>query len=72
VASALSTPLASEPGTHRPPRCHAARPERAQPLYEAFCGALEDYGLELARGRFGAYMQVELANDGPVTIVLDG
>jgi D-aminoacyl-tRNA deacylase len=57
---------------NRPSFSHAARPERAQPLYEAFCGALEDHGLEVARGLFGARMSVELANDGPVTIVLEG
>jgi D-aminoacyl-tRNA deacylase len=56
---------------NRPSFSHAARPQHAQPLYEAFCEALEDHGLEVARGRFGAYMQVELANDGPVTIVLE-
>jgi D-aminoacyl-tRNA deacylase len=55
----------------RPSFTHAARPEQAEPLYEAFCGALDDHGVDVARGRFGAYMQVELVNDGPVTIILD-
>jgi D-tyrosyl-tRNA(Tyr) deacylase len=55
----------------RPSFTHAARPEQAEPLYEAFCGALEDHGLDVARGIFGAYMQLELVNDGPVTIILD-
>jgi D-aminoacyl-tRNA deacylase len=55
----------------RPSFTHAARPEQAEPLYEAFCGALEDHGLDVARGVFGAYMQVELVNDGPVTIILE-
>jgi len=55
----------------RPSFTHAARPEQAEPLYEAFCGALEDHGLDVARGIFGAYMQVELVNDGPVTIILE-
>jgi D-aminoacyl-tRNA deacylase len=58
-------------GGTRPSFTHAARPEQAEPLYEAFCGALEDHGVDVARGRFGAYMQVELVNDGPVTIILD-
>ena len=56
---------------NRPSFSHAARPECAEPLYEAFCGALEDHGLEVARGVFGARMSVELANDGPVTIILE-
>ena len=56
---------------NRPSFTHAARPERAEPLYEAFCAALEGEGVEVARGRFGARMLVEIANDGPVTIVLE-
>ena len=42
------------------------RPARAQPLYERFCERLG-----AARGRFGAHMEVELVNDGPVTILLE-
>jgi D-tyrosyl-tRNA(Tyr) deacylase len=56
---------------NRPSFSHAARPETAEPLYEAFCGALEDENVPVARGAFGARMQVEIANDGPVTIVLE-
>jgi D-tyrosyl-tRNA(Tyr) deacylase len=56
---------------NRPSFSHAARPEQAEPLYEAFCRALADQGVEVATGRFGAGMAVELVNDGPVTIVLD-
>jgi D-aminoacyl-tRNA deacylase len=56
---------------NRPSFSHAARPERAEPLYERFCAALEDAGARVARGVFGARMHVELVNDGPVTIVLD-
>jgi D-aminoacyl-tRNA deacylase len=55
---------------NRPSFTHAARPEQAEPLYEAFCGALEDEGIEVARGVFGARMQLGLVNDGPVTIIL--
>jgi D-aminoacyl-tRNA deacylase len=56
---------------NRPSFTHAARPERAEPLYNAFCAALESEGIEVARGSFGARMLVEIANDGPVTIVLE-
>jgi D-aminoacyl-tRNA deacylase len=56
---------------NRPSFSHAARPETAEPLYEAFCGALEDENVPVARGVFGARMQVEIVNDGPVTIVLE-
>ena len=57
---------------NRPSFSHAARPEHAQPLYERFCDALAAMDVEVARGVFGARMTVELANDGPVTIVLEG
>jgi D-tyrosyl-tRNA(Tyr) deacylase len=56
---------------NRPSFSAAARPERAEPLYDAFCAALGREGLEVARGRFGARMAVEIANDGPVTLVLE-
>lgn len=56
---------------NRPSFSGAAPPERAEPLYEAFCAALEAQGMEVARGRFGAAMLVEIANDGPVTLVVD-
>jgi D-aminoacyl-tRNA deacylase len=57
---------------NRPSFSAAAPPARAEPLYEAFCAALRDEGIDVATGRFGARMLVEVANDGPVTIVLDG
>ena len=56
---------------NRPSFTHAAPPERAKPLYNAFCTALEREGIAVARGSFGARMLVEIANDGPVTIVLE-
>jgi D-tyrosyl-tRNA(Tyr) deacylase len=56
---------------NRPSFTRAARPDRAEPLCEAFCKALERDGIDVARGIFGARMQVELVNDGPVTIVLE-
>jgi D-tyrosyl-tRNA(Tyr) deacylase len=55
---------------NRPSFSGAARPEVAEPVYEAFAGALRALGVEVATGVFGARMQVELVNDGPVTIVL--
>ena len=56
---------------NRPSFTHAAEPNHAELLYERFCAALEDAGVPVARGVFGAGMQVSLVNDGPVTIVLD-
>jgi D-aminoacyl-tRNA deacylase len=56
---------------NRPSFTGAAPPEQAKRLYEGFCEALESQGLDVARGVFGARMVVELANDGPVTILLD-
>ena len=55
----------------RPSFIAAARPEQAVPLYEAFVNALKAQGLPTATGRFGAMMQVELVNDGPVTLIVD-
>ena len=57
---------------NRPSFAEAARPESAGPLYETFCGALEAHGVPVAKGVFGARMAVELVNDGPVTILLEG
>ena len=55
----------------RPSFERAAGPEIAEPLVEAFAGALRGAGVSTQTGRFGAKMDVELVNDGPVTIVLD-
>lgn len=55
----------------RPSFDRAAPPEIAEPLYGRFCDALRELGLDVATGRFGAMMDVELLNDGPVTFVLD-
>ena len=57
---------------NRPSYIKAARHEISIPLYEAFCKTLsERLGKETATGEFGAMMDVELLNDGPVTIILD-
>lgn len=56
---------------NRPGFSKAARPEISIPLYEAFNEALKVEGLVVATGKFGADMQVQLVNDGPVTIILD-
>ena len=57
---------------NRPSFTGAALPDDAEPLYERFCAELRDLGVAVAQGVFGARMDVELVNDGPVTIVLDG
>jgi D-tyrosyl-tRNA(Tyr) deacylase len=56
---------------NRPSFSEAAAPELAEPLYETFGAALAGLGVPVETGVFGARMRVELANDGPVTIVLD-
>jgi D-tyrosyl-tRNA(Tyr) deacylase len=55
----------------RPDFSKAARPDVAEPLYETFCQELRNLGVPTETGVFGARMVVEIANDGPVTIVLD-
>jgi len=55
----------------RPSFIDAAPPEQGNALYERFCAAVEERGVEVARGIFGAEMQVALVNDGPMTIWLD-
>jgi D-aminoacyl-tRNA deacylase len=57
---------------NRPSFSDAAPPGEAEVLYEVFCAVLRELGVEVATGVFGARMEVELANAGPVTIVLDG
>lgn len=55
----------------RPSFVEAARPEQAEPLWEYFNERLRSHGLTVETGRFGAMMDVQLINDGPVTIILE-
>ena len=55
----------------RPSFIDAAPPELGNELYERFCATVEERSVKVARGLFGAEMQVELVNDGPMTIWLD-
>jgi D-tyrosyl-tRNA(Tyr) deacylase len=55
----------------RPSFIDAARPEQAIPLYERFVALLREHGVETQTGEFGAMMDVELVNDGPVTLWLE-
>ena len=55
----------------RPSFIDAARPDTAIPLYERFVALLRDRGVTVATGEFGAMMDVELVNDGPVTLWLE-
>ena len=55
----------------RPSFLGAAPPELGNVLYESFCSAVEERGVRVAKGMFGAEMQVELVNDGPMTVWLD-
>lgn len=56
---------------NRPSFTLAERPERANELYEYAVKALQDYGIPVKKGVFGADMQIEQRNDGPVTILLE-
>ncbi len=66
------TLYADAKGQRRPSYMQAARPEQAAPLVEYFCDRLRAEGIQrIETGVFGAMMQVEIHNDGPVTIWLD-
>jgi D-tyrosyl-tRNA(Tyr) deacylase len=57
---------------NRPSYIRAAHPDKAIPMYNRFISVLSALlGREVATGEFGAMMQVELVNDGPVTIIMD-
>jgi D-tyrosyl-tRNA(Tyr) deacylase len=55
----------------RPSFTQAAKPETGKRLYERFCDEFERLGMRCERGVFGAHMDVELVNDGPVTLWID-
>ena len=65
------TLLADTRRGRRPAFTDAAPPEEAEPLVDRYVSALTQIGVQVATGLFGAYMQVEIHNDGPVTILLD-
>ena len=56
---------------NRPSFIDAARPEKAEPLYEYFIKKCEEYDVPVQKGIFGADMKVSITNDGPVTIILE-
>jgi len=55
----------------RPSFVNAARPEQADVLYQSFVAEVKGHGIEVATGRFQEHMDVELVNDGPITLLLD-
>ena len=72
MAVSQFTLFASTKKGNRPSFHLSAPPAEAERLYESFCASLEkEWGKPVIRGEFGAYMEVELINDGPVTILID-
>ena len=63
--------LHADTGQRRPSFSNAAPPEQARELYEYFLSLVRRRGVRVEAGRFGVHMEVELVNDGPVTIILD-
>lgn len=56
---------------NRPSFTRSAKPEKAIPMYEKFVKYIREQGIKVKTGKFGAMMEVELVNDGPVTIILE-
>jgi D-tyrosyl-tRNA(Tyr) deacylase len=71
LAVSQFTLIAETAKGNRPSFTDAAPPEQAEPVYERFCAELRSLGIPVETGVFGAKMEVELVNDGPVTLVLD-
>jgi D-aminoacyl-tRNA deacylase len=71
LAVSQFTLIADTARGNRPSFAAAAAPEQAKALYESFCEELRALGVPVETGVFGARMEVDLVNDGPVTIVLD-
>jgi D-tyrosyl-tRNA(Tyr) deacylase len=65
------TLYADTTGGNRPSFISAARPEKAEPLYEYFLKKCAEEGIHVEKGIFGADMKVSLINDGPVTIIME-
>ena len=66
------TLLANYAHGNRPDYMRAAKPSEANALYETFCDLLSEFiGKPVGKGVFGAHMQVDIAGDGPVTVVMD-
>ncbi|HAM35031.1 MAG TPA: D-tyrosyl-tRNA(Tyr) deacylase [Elusimicrobia bacterium] len=65
------TLFANVKGGRRPDFTSAAKPELAKPLYESFCRMLAGLDVGVSTGEFGAHMEIDSINDGPVTLWLD-
>lgn len=63
--------LYADLSSRRPGFSHAAKPEVAEPLYQYFMTCCREKGFQVEHGEFGADMQVESVNDGPVTLLFD-
>jgi len=63
--------LHADTSQRRPSFINAAPPDEAMPLYDYFLSLMRKRGVKVESGRFGVHMEVDLVNDGPVTIILD-